>query len=227
MFRTHTTALPQTSKPLEKRRVGVKRRSIERILVVEGQPMVRFAMARLLDRVNEYEVVGEAGDGEGALRLIEQLRPGLVILGLDLSGELHGVEVCWRIKSLDEPPRVLIYTSRNLNGLAVSLLLPDADSYQHASCACQELADTVRRTAAGERVWRLEKSQPGSVPCPEKLSRSSVRLSKKEREIASLVMARLSNSQIAEKMHISLPTVKTHVKSVMRKLDLSSRWDLA
>ena len=171
------------------------------------------------------EVVGEAGNAEDALGLCAGLKPDIVVLDVRLRGEMNGIEVCRELKTYPDPPRVLIHTSYNTGEDLATATLAGADGYFHKGIEEVELADAVRRTAAGERVW-ITGVEPGEaesylVKIPKLAS-----LTRKEREVYALIRKRLSNRDIAALLYLSLPTIKTHVRSILRKMEVSSRWDL-
>lgn len=173
----------------------------------------------------EIRVVGEAGDGESALQLIRELEPDLVTLGLNLLGEADGIHCCWRIKELPVPPKVLVHTTYNFTDDVSSCLLAGADSYVHKRCECEELLQAMRRTVEGERVWWLG-GKTGDLRSRFDSAPNGNRLTEREREVVVAMIQRRSDSEIAGDLHLSVPTVKTHVRNIMRKLNLNNRWEL-
>ncbi len=196
-----------------------------KIVVVDGHPAMRLGLKGLLGFAGDMWVVGETGDGEEALRLVDDLRPHLVVLGLNLTGETCGVEGCLKIKALLDPPRVLVYASQDFNYGVSSYLLAGADGVLHKRACCEELLHAVRRTAAGERVWRLG-GKVGEPRSRVHATPGDARLTPKEREVLMLVLRGCSNTDIAGRLYLGLPTVKTHVRNVLRKLGVKSRRDL-
>lgn len=194
------------------------------VVIVDGHPTMRLGLKGLL-LATDVRVVGETGDGEEALRLVREARPDLVVLGLNLTGETDGIEVCRRIKDLPEPPRVLIHTAYDFTDDVWSCLLAGADGYLHKRVCCEELLEIMRRTAAGERVLSLggavaeSRSRLGGAP-------GGALLTPKEREVLVLVLRRCSNAEIAETLYLSLPTVKTHLRNILRKLGAKNRREL-
>lgn len=195
-----------------------------RVLVADGHPSMRLGMKGLVLNT-DVRVVGEAGDGEEALRLTEELRPDLVTLGLNLVGEGDGIDCCWRIKDLPDPPKVLVHTAYNFTDDVSSCLLAGADSYVHKRCDCEELLGAMRRTVEGERVWWLG-GKIGDLRSRFDSASNGNRLTDREREIVVMMIRRHTDSDIAKEFHLSVPTVKTHVRSIMRKLNLKHRWEL-
>ncbi len=196
-----------------------------RILLVDDHPTVRFGLRHLLVSAG-FEVVGEAEDAAGALRLVGELLPDLVLLDLRL-GEDSGIEVCREIKALPEAPRVLVFSAHSSVEDVAGATLAGADGYLHKGVGGEELIDAVRRTGAGGRVWLLpsEKEEEAAVRIRE--ASSEARLTPKEKEVFALVLTRRTNAEIAGELYISLYTVKNHVSSILRKLGLKSRREIS
>ncbi|AHY48412.1 Response regulator containing a CheY-like receiver domain and an HTH DNA-binding domain (plasmid) [Rubrobacter radiotolerans] len=193
------------------------------VVVADRSPVVRFGLRTLLGSAGDLSWAGECESAEDALLLNETLRPELLVVGTELAGSLSAVELSVLLKGTPRPPRLLVYAQRDLDGEAAGCLFADADSLVHESRPCDELLDAIRRTAAGQRVWRLAGGGSGGPPCLQSLG---FRLSCKEREVAGLVLRRMSNEEISSALHVSLPTVKSHVKSVLRKCGVRRRTDL-
>jgi DNA-binding NarL/FixJ family response regulator len=109
-----------------------------RVIIADGHPAMRLGMKGLLLNT-EVLVVGEAGEGDAALRLAEDLRPDLVTGGLNLVGEADSIDCCRHLKDLPMPPKVLVHTTYNFTGDVSSCLLAGAASYVHKRCECEEL----------------------------------------------------------------------------------------
>lgn len=195
-----------------------------KVIVADGHPTVRLGLNGLLI-ANGIQVVGESEDGEEILKMSEDLAPDLVTLGLNLSGEADGIEVCRKMKELPNPPHVLVYSTYNFNEDVSSCLLAGADSYVHKRVCCEELLEAIRKTATGGRVWKVGERVGEPRGCFS-ATNGGQKLTTKEREIAVLILRRYSNTEIAEELYLSMPTVKTHVKNILRKLSLKSRWEL-
>jgi DNA-binding NarL/FixJ family response regulator len=197
-----------------------------RVLIVDDHPSVRLGLKALLEQAAGVEVVGEARDAAGAVGLVAKLEPDLVVLDLRLQGEASGAEVCRAIKDLPDPPRVLIHTAYNTADDVTSATLAGADGYVHKSAGRAAFLEVMRRVASGEHVWAvsveartaesLRRDEAAKVEC----------LTRKEREVLLLMLRRYSNAEIARELYVSLPTVKTHVGSIMRKLGIKRRKEL-
>jgi len=196
-----------------------------RILLVDDHPTVRFGLRHLLVSAG-FEVVGEAEDAAGALRLVGELLPDLVLLDLRL-GEDSGIEVCREIKALPEAPRVLVFSAHSSVEDVAGATLAGADGYLHKGVGGEELIDAVRRTVAGGRVWLLPSENEEEAAARIREASSEARLTPKEKEVFALVLTRRTNAEIAGELYISLYTVKNHVSSILRKLGLKSRREIS
>jgi DNA-binding NarL/FixJ family response regulator len=197
-----------------------------RILLVDDHPTVRFGLKHLLASAG-FEIVGEAGNADDAVRLVEDLVPELVLLDLRL-GEGSGIEVCREIKALsDSSPRVLVFTAHASVEDVAGATLAGADGYLHKGVEGKKLLDAVRRTHAGQRVWLLPVENEEEAADLARETSGKARLTPKEREVFALVLKRRTNSEIASELYISLYTVKNYVSSILRKLGLKSRREIS
>lgn len=187
------------------------------VVIADGHPVTRVGLRELLDDAG-VRVVGECGNGEQVLRLTREARPDLVILALDLASEMDGIQVCWKLKELPDPPRVLVLTGHNLSAEVASCLLKSADSYLHKRTERQEILEAVRCVSSGECVWRLG----GQVVDPG----NEIRLTPKEREILVLVLLGHTDVEMARMLSVGPETVKTHTRNVLKKLGAKRRKDV-
>lgn len=196
-----------------------------RIVLVEDHPIARFGLKTVLDNEPGLEVVGEAEGPLDALPLVTEAQPDLVILALRLAGEFHGVELCRDLKNLPQAPAVLFYTSFNSRDEVASAFLSGADGFLYKGADPAQLLSTVTATLAGRRVWAPGAGVPAHSARLQQAA-DDYGLTAREREVLGLMLQRYTNSQIAEDLFVELPTVKTHVSNILRKLSLSSRHEL-
>jgi DNA-binding NarL/FixJ family response regulator len=198
-----------------------------KVLLVEDHPAMRFAVRTLLQRQEDVDVVGEAGNAAEGLRLTRRLKPDLVILDLSLPGEPGGVEACREMKALPDPPRVLVYTAYNSREEIYSCFLCGADSYVHKSEEPTKLVQTIRETHAGKKVWLMGGEVEETASHHLRAAADKASLTSREKEVMSLMVRGYANARIAGELSIALPTVKTHVGNILKKLDLKSRGELS
>ncbi|WP_460765489.1 response regulator transcription factor [Mariniluteicoccus flavus] len=192
-----------------------------RVLLVEDHPVVRLGIRSALESAHDVTVVAECATYECGLKHALTSAPDVVVLPLRLEGALLGIDLCREVSGLSPRPRVLIYTATDDPDDASNLYLAGADSFLHKGASVGMLVEAVRRTAAGERVWRTSRPQP----TVEEVDRKHL-LTPREREILGLMLERLTNQEIAAALVLGLPTVKTHVGNVLAKLGLRRRQDL-
>ncbi|MGW9351625.1 response regulator [Nocardiopsis flavescens] len=203
-----------------------------RVVVCEDDESVRAGYAAVLDAQPDMVVVGQAGDGVRALRLIGDLRPDVAVVDIHMP-RLNGIEVT---ASLMEPPdphpvRVLIVTTFNLDEYVYDALRAGASGFLLKDAPIHELIAGVRTVARGEALLapavtrrligeyalRIRPADPApAAAAPEPLTG-------REREVLLLMAEGLSNGEIAERMTVAHETVKTHVSRILAKLGLRDR----
>lgn len=198
-----------------------------RVLLADDQEMVRSGLRMILELAG-IEVVGEAGDGAEAVALAAELKPDVVLMDVRMPGT-DGIEATRRIVEADLPCRVVILTTFDLDMHVYDALVAGAAGFLLKDASAQQLVSAVERTVAGEApmaspilarmIERFLERPPATTPEPPRL-RS---LSPREREVLGLMAAGLTNTEIAERLVVSLATVKTHVRSVLAKLDARDR----
>lgn len=196
-----------------------------RIVLVEDHPIVRLGLRTALDSQPDLTVAGEAETVAGAVPLTRSLSPDLVILALRIEGELRGIELCREIKNLPAAPAVLVYSSFNRTQDVSASFLSGADSFVFKGASSERLLAGVRDTLAGKRVW-VTGTEAERRRSQLKRSIDAAGLTPREHEVLGLMVQHYRNSAIAGELHIELPTVKTHVSNILRKLGLTSRRDL-
>lgn len=196
-----------------------------KVFIVDGHPMARLGLKTFFTIANDIRVVGES-DGKGyVVDSIESARPDLVVLGLNLPGEMDGVEFCQAIKCLPDPPRVLVHTAYNFPEDLASCFLAGADGFVHKSVDEQTMLDAVRHTSAGRGPWVPE----GTIGEPRSQFENTPQgfgLTPRERQILGLMLHRYSYGEISETLYISIQTVKNHVSKILRKFGVKTRKEL-
>ena len=204
-----------------------------RVLVVDDQALLRTAFSSLIDAEDDLEVVGEAADGRQAVELAADLGPDVVVMDVRMP-VTDGIQATRQIMSerTEFVPRVLILTTFDLDEYVFEALRAGASGFALKSRPLEELLSAIRTVAAGEALLapsvtrRLIAHFTEADRVPKKTPRGLAELTEREREVLSLVARGLSNAELAETLHVSLPTAKTHVSRILTKLGARDRTQL-
>jgi DNA-binding NarL/FixJ family response regulator len=198
------------------------------IVLVDDHPLTREGLAALLSG-HGFDVVGQAGDGREAIDLVRELQPDVVLLDLSMP-ELDGLEALPRLRAEAPACEVVVLTASGDEDNLLAAIRGGAAGYLLKTEAPERLADFLHGAAAGEAALsgtvarrlleQVRNGQPSDGGVPESIAR---RLSARELEVLLLLDEHLGTDQIATRLFISEHTVRSHVKSLLRKLGVSSR----
>jgi two-component system, NarL family, response regulator LiaR len=194
-----------------------------RVMIADDHRVVRDGLRFMLSQETDIEVVGEAGDGEQAVRVAAATRPDLLLLDLYMP-ELDGHGVLAALRDAQHQPTVVILTSATDDDDLVRAMRAGATSYLLKTASAEQVAAAVRDAAAGAAnlspalLTRLTQALHRPRPADP-----LARLSPRERDVLGLIAEGRSNQQIAHQLGIGEQTVKTHVSSILTKLDLQDR----
>ncbi|MFJ9898435.1 response regulator [Streptomyces sp. NPDC091280] len=200
------------------------------VLVVDDQVLIRAGLAALLRAAPGIDVIGEAADGEAAVRLAATGRPEVILMDIRMPGT-DGITAIERIlaEADDPPPRVIVLTTFDLDEYVYAALRVGACGFLLKDTPPERLLAAVGTVASGDMLFapsvtrRLIEAyvpSPGPVVATGAATES---LTPRECEVLRLVGTGLSNTEIAERLVLSTATVKTHLNRTMTKLALSSR----
>jgi NarL family two-component system response regulator LiaR len=192
-----------------------------RILLVDDHMVVRSGLSTVLAVYDDMELVGEAGDGEEAIRLCERLQPDVVLMDL-LMPKMDGVTATRTIK--ERWPRILVIalTSFKEQEYVEGALKAGASGYLLKNVSAEELVNAIRRAVAGQPSLSPEAAQvlirKVNEPPPPGQD-----MTEREKEILALMVEGLSNTEIAGRLIVSQSTVKFHVSNILSKLGVTGR----
>jgi NarL family two-component system response regulator LiaR len=192
-----------------------------RVVIVDDHVLVRSGLEVVLGMFDDIELVGQAGDGEDAIRLCEELRPDVVLMDLVMPGT-SGIEATRRVLATCPDTKVVALTSFTEEDLIGETLRAGAIGYLMKNVSADQLADAVRNAHAGRSTLAPEAADAlvRSVSAPQQGSDS---LTAREQQVLKLMADGLTNADIAERLVIGVATVKTHVSSIISKLGVSTR----
>ena len=204
-----------------------------RILVVDDQALLRTAFSSLIDAEEDLEVVGQAADGRQAVELAAALGPDVVVMDVRMP-VTDGIQATRQILAERTAcvPRVLILTTFDLDEYVFEALRAGASGFALKSRPLEELLSAIRTVAAGEALLapsvtrRLIAHFAEADRTPRKTPPGLADLTDREREVLTLVARGQSNAELVETLHVSLPTVKTHVSRILTKLGARDRTQL-
>jgi DNA-binding NarL/FixJ family response regulator len=199
-----------------------------KVLVVDDQALVRSGFRMILDAETDLEVVGEAADGIEAVVQAEMTRPDVVLMDIRMP-RLDGIEATARIVQQTAGPRVLVLTTFDLDEYVFRGLRAGASGFLLKDGSPEDLIRAVRVVAAGESLLSPSITRrliEAYVSTPDEHAPPSPDLSvltDREREVLELVGRGSSNAEIAERLFLSMATVKTHVNRLFAKLSIRDR----
>lgn len=197
-----------------------------RVVVVDDHEIVRAGLTSLLAREPDIEVVRAVGDGEEALRVIEEERPDIAVVDYRLPG-MSGVEVCERISVRFPDVSVIMLTTSLEDTVIQASLHAGARGYVFKDVDARDLKVAIRAVARGEAV--LDPKVAGRVArwAQQRHERGKGALSTRETEVLRLVATGAHNKDISAALHLSDNTVRTYLRRILTKLECQSRSEAA
>lgn len=198
-----------------------------KIILAEDHVVVRQGTRQLLEREPDFEIIGEAGDGEEAVKLATKLPVDVIIMDVSMP-TLSGIEATRQIKALVPSVAVLVLTGYDYDEYIFSLLEAGAAGYLLKSVSGDELIGAIREVHAGEPVLhpvvlqKLMNHFKSSTPGPSG-ARPDELLSEREMEVLRVAARGMSNKDISDELNISVRTVQAHLRSIFNKLGVGSR----
>ena len=198
-----------------------------RVLIADDQALVRSGFRLIVETRDDLEVVGEAENGEEAVRLVAELEPDVVLMDVRMP-VVDGIEATRRIAASESPARILVLTTFDLDEYVYAAIRAGASGFLLKDVRPSDLVDAIRLIAVGNALLGptvterlLERFADGAGKSEAVAAVAA--LTAREREILRLLAGGLSNAELAESLVLGETTVKTHVSSILRKLGVRDR----
>jgi len=202
-----------------------------RVLIADDHKIMLAGLRSILEKQTDFEVVGEADNGRKAVQMAQEKKPDVVVMDVSMP-DLNGIEATKQIiESLPET-RVIALSMHSDKRFVMGMLRVGASGYLLKDCASQELANAIVQVAGGKKY--LSPEITGVViddfllgrGSSEEVATAASQLSPREREVLQLIAEGWSTKQIASHLYVSIKTIETHRRQIMKKLDLHSIADL-
>ena len=199
------------------------------IVLADHHHLIRESVRSLLETEKDFKVVGEVADGLKVVRLVERLKPRVLIVALAMPG-LNSFEVTLRVRQRSPETAVILLSMHAGDQYVIQALRSGASGYVGTQARSVDLIRAIRKVAAGERYLRGPKSQRSMDAWLQRTRPRTLdpydALTGREREVFNLVAEGHSSARIANRLSISRRTAEAHRANVMRKLHLTNQIDL-
>jgi two-component system response regulator NreC len=196
------------------------------VVLVDDHAVVRSGLRLLLDKQNDIEVVGEAGNAKDAIFRARALKPDVILLDVVMPGE-SGIEVLPKLLKESPETNVLVLSMQDDPSYVREAFAAGANGYVLKEAADEEVVAAVREIAEGRRyVHPTLGARLVAAEAEERAAAEADPLSEREREVLRLLALGHTNQEIAEQLYISVRTAESHRAHIMQKLRLSTRAEL-
>jgi len=195
------------------------------VLIVDDHPSIREGLRAMIEKTDDLRVAGEAQDGDEARRLLEKLRPKIILLDLVMPGFSPATFERW-VRENYPGVVTLVLTSHDRDVYLANMLAAGVTGYLNKNIRAEDLMNAIRRAARGEIL--IDKDQQERAQrWHEEIERKWNRLSDREQEILRLLSIGATNKFISRDLQISSKTVGKHIENIYKKLGLASRTEAA
>lgn len=199
-----------------------------RVLLVDDDAMVRTGLHLILGGGPDIEIVGEAADGAAGMALVRDARPDVVLLDIRMPVQ-DGLATLEQIRALEAPPRVLVLTTFDTDDYVLRALRLGADGFLLKDTPPDKVVEAIRTVAAGDPylspsvTTTVIAAATGAPDLPARTRQALDSLTEREREVAEALADGSSNAEIAERLFMSVATVKTNITRIFTKLGVENR----
>lgn len=202
-----------------------------RILIADDHPLLRQGIRNFLSLESDFEIIGEAGDGEEAIAKAAALHPDILLLDINMP-KANGIEVATRLKATHPEIRILALTIHDDENYMMKMIQSGAAGYLLKDVDPSMMVQAIRKVYAGEsfvepsltqKLFRGITSREEQKPAPPPGTAESDKLSAREIEVLRLIGRGMSNAEIARELYLSEKTVKNHLTNIFRKIQVTDR----
>ena len=193
-----------------------------RVMLVDDHAVVRSGLSAFLLAYDDFELVGEASNGERAVQDCQRLQPDVVLMDLVMPG-MDGATATGLIRENCPNTQVIVLTSFKEKELVEGALKAGAIGYLLKDVSADELAQAIQQAVAGKPTLSSEAAQVLIQSTRAPVDQIGFDLTDREKEVLSLLVTGMNNNQIADELVISISTAKFHVSSILSKLGVTSR----
>jgi len=208
-------------------------RTVTRVVIVDDDPLVRTGLKLILGGAPDLEIVGEAGDGREAMEVVRRARPDVVLMDIRMPVQ-DGLVTTERLLADPNPPRVLVLTTFDADDLVLRALRLGASGFLLKDTPPPKMIEAIRAVARGEPAlspsvtYQVIAAATGARrPAVPEAREELSRLTERELEVAIEVARGASNAEIAERLHMSVATVKANISRIFAKLGTDNRVQVA
>lgn len=191
------------------------------VLLVDDHPSLRAGVRAMLERTSDIYVVGEAGDGSEAEKMLDALRPNIILLDLKIPGFSPSVFEKWARENYPET-LTLVLTAHDRDAYLASMMDAGAVGFLDKETKAEQLINAIRRVASGENLydeWQKNRARQWH----EEVEKKWNSLSQRERQVLRLLADGLSNKDVSSKLSITVKTLDKHLEKIYQKLGVASR----
>ena len=192
------------------------------MLVVDDHPLYRDGVTRAIKARPDLDLVGEAADGEEGLGMIESIEPDVAVIDIAMP-KIDGMDLLATLKRNGSPTEVLFLSGSAGSELAYDALAEGARGFLLKGARGEEVCDAISAVARGETVLASEIQAGLAAGIRERAAGEGVKLTDREQEVLVGIAEGLSAREIADRLHLSAATVKTHTSTLYEKLGVSER----
>jgi DNA-binding NarL/FixJ family response regulator len=200
-----------------------------RIVLAEDHETVRQGIKLLVNSQADMEVIGEAGNGEIAVKKVQELAPDIIVMDISMP-ELNGLKATKRIRQVSPKTKILTLTRHTDDGYLQQLIKAGANGYVLKQSAPTELINAIRAVCSGNSYLDqmiTSKVMSGFANRSVKLrGENAAEITDREKEVLRFIAWGYSNKEIAARLDLSVKTIEAHKMNAMRKMDMQSRIDI-